>query len=58
MREVERVILPDEMLDDPFRAVAEATEEPGLNALLAADPLRGFQGHERRSLAEFLDILA
>lgn len=52
-----RAMVTDEVLDEPFRAVAEATEESVLNALLTSTALRGFRNHERRSLAEFLDAV-
>lgn len=39
-----------------FRAVAESVEEAILNALVAADPIQGRDGHMRRSLAEYMEI--
>jgi D-aminopeptidase len=41
-------------IDPFFKGVAEATEEAVLNALVAASPLMGRDGHERRGLSEFL----
>jgi D-aminopeptidase len=41
-------------IDPFFKGTAEAAEEAILNALVAASPLRGRNGHERHSLSEFL----
>ena len=41
-------------IDKAFRAAAEATEEAVLRSMLRAEPVTGYQGHQRRSLAEFL----
>jgi len=41
-------------LDALFEAAAEATEQAIVNALFAAETVRGFRGHERRA---FTDIL-
>jgi D-aminopeptidase len=40
-----------------FKGTAEAAEEAVLNALVAAEPLKGRDGNERRSLKEFLPAL-
>lgn len=41
-------------VDELFRAAAEATREAVLNALCAAPPMTGFQGHTRPSLGDWL----
>jgi D-aminopeptidase len=48
-------MLPHEMLDDLFEAVADATEEAILNALCAAETMTGFQG--RTAYALPLDLV-
>ncbi|MDR1732175.1 MAG: P1 family peptidase [Synergistaceae bacterium] len=45
--------LHEEYINPFFRATAEATEEAILNALLAAVPLKGRDGSERRALTQF-----
>ena len=47
-------ILHESRLDALFEAAAEATEQAIVNALFAAETVRGFRGHERRA---FTDIL-
>jgi D-aminopeptidase len=54
---VVRETLHEEYINPFFKATAEATEEAILNALAAADPLKGRDGSERRSLREFLPLL-
>ncbi|MDR1875718.1 MAG: P1 family peptidase [Synergistaceae bacterium] len=54
---VPRETLHEDHIDPFFRATAESTEEAVLNALAAADPLRGRDGNERRALREFLPTL-
>ena len=54
-----RAILPcaalnENRMDDVFRAVAECTEEAVLNSMAAATDVRGPNGAERLSLANFL----
>ncbi len=44
----------DGHIDPVFRAAAEATEEAILNAMTAAEPVTGYTGLTRRSLAEYL----
>ena len=44
----------EELLDIPFRAAAEATEEAVLNSLAAADTVTGYQGLTVYALEEFL----
>jgi len=50
--------LHEDALDPLFRAAVEATEEAILNAMLAAAPLPGRLDRTRRSLAEFVDLIA
>ena len=47
-------ILNETLIDLPFRAAAEATEEAVLNAMLAAPATTGRDGHARPSLADCL----
>ncbi|MDR1977431.1 MAG: P1 family peptidase [Synergistaceae bacterium] len=49
-----RETLHENLIDPFFKAAAEATEEAVLNALVAAEPMKGRDGNERRSLKEFL----
>ena len=49
-------MVPHEMLDSLFVAVADATEEAIINALCAADTMTGFQG--RTAYAMPLDLIA
>jgi D-aminopeptidase len=49
--------LHESYIDPFFKGAAEAAEEAILNALVAASPLKGRDGHERRSLSEFLPAL-
>jgi D-aminopeptidase len=51
---VPRETLHEDHIDLFFRATVESTEEAILNALIMADPLKGRDGNERRSLREFL----
>ena len=50
-----RDILAEDKIDCLFKAAAEATQESVLNAMIAADPVKGFKGHKRRSLREWLE---
>jgi D-aminopeptidase len=50
-------IFNDSQMDPLFRAVAEATEESIIRSLLQASPVQGRDGHYRRSLSEFMDII-
>ena len=45
--------LPEESLDQAFRAAAEATEEAVLRSMLYAGPVTGYSGKHRRSLSQF-----
>lgn len=47
-------LLPEEMLELPFRAAAEATEEAVLNSLICAETTLGPDGYRAFSLSEFL----
>lgn len=47
--------LNESRIDPVFRAVAEATQEAVLNAMLAAPATTGRGGHHRPSLADWLD---
>jgi D-aminopeptidase len=47
-------MLHDGRIDALFEAAAEATEQAIVNALFAAETVRGFRGHERRA---FIDVL-
>lgn len=47
-------ILREDLLELPFRAVAEATEEAVLNSMVAANTTVGYQGDIVYSLREFL----
>jgi D-aminopeptidase len=49
--------LHESAIDPFFKATAEAAEEAILNALVAAQPLRGRDGNERRALSEFLPAI-
>lgn len=48
----------DTMLESALCAAADATEHAVLDALLHADPVTGFRGHQRASLPQMLDHLA
>jgi D-aminopeptidase len=48
-------MVPHEMLNDLFAAVADATEEAILNALCAAETMTGFKG--RTAYALPLDLM-
>ena len=50
-----RDILREDLVDVLFKAAAETTQEAVLNAMIAAGPMRGFKGHRRRSLRDWLD---
>ena len=43
-------MLPHQQLNPLFEAVADATEEAILNALLAAETMVGFKGHTAHAL--------
>lgn len=50
---------PDDALLDPLLcAAADATEHAVLDAMLQAQPVRGFAGHYRPCLTQVLDLLA
>ncbi|XVE34064.1 P1 family peptidase [Wukongibacter baidiensis] len=40
-----------------FRAAAEATEEAILNSLICAETIKGRDGHTRKSLKEYIDLV-
>lgn len=48
-------ILREDSIDSLFKAAAESTQEAVLNAMVAADPMRGFKGHRRKSLRQWLE---
>jgi D-aminopeptidase len=50
-------ILHENHIDPFFKGTAEAVEEAVLNALAAAEPMKGRDGNQRRSLSEFLPAL-
>jgi D-aminopeptidase len=52
-----RQTLHEDRIDPFFKGTAEAVEEAILNALVAAGPMKGRDGNERRSLNEFLPTL-
>ena len=49
--------LPDDLLDVPFHAVAEAVEESVLNSLITAESVVGVEGHQRKSLQDFIHFI-
>lgn len=49
-----QTILREDLLDIPFRAAAEATEEAVLNSMTAAETTVGYQGNIIYSIREFL----
>lgn len=51
---VPMAVLHEDLMDLPFRAMAEATEEAVLNSMLMAESVRSASGTVRRSLAEFI----
>ncbi len=51
-----QTLLREDLLDLPFRAAAEATEEAVLNSMVTACETVGFTGMKIRSLREFLEI--
>lgn len=53
-----RDVLAEDRIDVLFKAAAETTQEAVLNAMIAADPMKGFKGHKRRSLREWLESRA
>lgn len=48
--------LREDLLDDVFRACAEATEEAVLNSMLSAKTVTGYSGKTRESLLPFLHL--
>lgn len=50
--------LHDTLLDTLFHAVADSTEQAILNALFAAEAVKGRDGHQRRALTEMVAALA
>ena len=51
---VVRETVHEDHINPFFKATVEASEEAVLNALVSAEPLKGRDGNERRSLNEFL----
>ena len=51
---LQQSILREDLLDIPFRAAAECSEEAIVNALLCADSVTGYQGTRKGSLREWL----
>ena len=51
---MQRTVLREDLLDIPFRAAAEATEEAVLNSLITADTTTGYTGLTVYSLRDFL----
>ncbi|WP_426954767.1 P1 family peptidase [Muricoccus radiodurans] len=51
-----RATLAEGRMDALFRAAAEATAEAVLDALAAAEPMRGYAGHRRRALRDLLAL--
>jgi len=51
---LEHRCLNENLMDGPFQAVAEATEEAVLNSMTAAVTTKGLDGTVYYSLAEFL----
>ena len=47
-----RTTLDDDALDPLFDAAAEATEQSIVNALFAAETVKGYAGHQRRSIVD------
>ncbi len=50
-------ILNEEKIDTVFRAVIECVEEAVLNSMVCAAPTTGRDGHFRRSLSEYMDLI-
>jgi len=50
-------IFNENKINDAFRAAAEATEEAVLNSLICADTTTGRDGHIRKSLKEYIDLV-
>ena len=50
--------LHDSLLDPLFHAVADSTEQAIINALFAAETVKGRDGNERRTLSDMLTSLA
>jgi len=50
-------VLSEERIDTVFRAVVESVEEAVLNSMVCAAPTSGRDGHVRRSLAEYMDLI-
>lgn len=50
-------VLSEEKIDTVFRAVVESVEEAVLNSMICAAPTSGRDGHSRRSLGEYMDLI-
>ncbi|TCP30631.1 D-aminopeptidase [Scopulibacillus darangshiensis] len=50
-------VIHENDIDQAFHAVAEATEESVLNALVTADPVTGRNGQQAESLCNYMDLL-
>jgi len=51
---VARDVLQEDRIDLLFKAAAETTQEAVLNAMIASPAMRGYKGHARPSLADWL----
>lgn len=50
-------VLHEDKIDTVFRAAAESVEEAVLNSMVCAAPTLGRDGHTRRSLREYMDLI-
>ena len=50
-------VLHEDKIDTVFRAAAESVEEAVLNSMVCAAPTLGRDGHSRRSLREYMDLI-
>lgn len=51
-------VLNENLIDDFFRAMAEATEEAVLNSMVCAEAVTGLRQHHRESLAHYLHLFS
>lgn len=54
---VSQQVLNENLIDDFFRAMAEATEEAVLNSMVSAEAVTGIRQHYRETLAHYLTTL-
>ncbi len=54
---VSQQVLNENLIDDFFRAMAEATEEAVLNSMVSAEAVTGIRQHHRETLAHYLTTL-